>query len=1302
MRSVLRTVLAALVFAALAPQLWGQQANATGTIMGLVTDPSGAVIVGATATITDRTTQIKYTTVTNREGRYIFSNVKPSFYDVSFRMSGFRRLVVANQQLVVGTALTVNGAMEVGATTQTVEVQATPGAELQTMNSTMGTTLSGNIILQLPTFDRDVSTLLQYQATAVPSYNGHAGNITSGTVAGHQGDQNTYALDGGNATDDLAGDNGYVGAGHAAIPTPVESIQEFAVNTNNQMADFSSSSGGQVLLVTKRGTDQIHGSAYDFVQNSALDANDWSNNFTAQQKPFSVYNRFGFALGGPMLPKMAGGKTYFYFNYEGERFPRSQVFERNVPTDLMRQGILQFRDATGAVVQYNLKNSTQCGLNGGQLCDPRGLGINPDVSQIWNTYMPEPNDFNAGDRLNTFGFQAPLSLPLTTNFMVGRVDHDFGDKLRWFSSYRWYSSTAPTADQVDIGGLLPGDKKGVAQSVSSNLYNPRFLVTGLTASITPSVTNDFHFSYIRNDWQWIRGGFVPQLSGLPAPLELSGENYNAPIPINLDTQNGRARLWDGHDWDYRDTVSWLKGSHYFQFGGEGLHEWWHFTRYDDVVSGLTNLVYQVSNGTVVMTPPYQPQPCSATLTSGCLPASELGSWNADYGMSLGMVSRGTVVATRTGSNLQLNPLGTPVQQYVNDDFYALYMNDAWHIKPNLTLSYGLNWSVQTPPYDLNGVQDVLTDAAGNILTPENYLAYRQSSAINGQNYMPTIGFTPVRAVGTGLKYPYQTFYGAVEPRISIAWSPTSSGFLGSLLGNKATVIRGGYSRIYDRSNAINLTSTAVLGDGFLQPTGCSGPSIGGQCLGSGAVNPGTAFRIGTDGNSIPISLPATLAVPVTPGVNASYISGLAASLDYAYRPGYTDGVDFSIQRQLKGNVLVEVGYVGNWMHNLFQGMDMADVPWMMKQGGQTFANAYDNLYFALHGNKTVTPQPFFENALKGSAYCGGFSNCTAAVAANESGNILTQSVMSMWTDLENSWTFGPSLLSTTQCFWCYSDTSLGFGNYQALTASVQKRTGQGLTLSSNFTYGHALGTLGLNQEYTLDNVDNPWNLYTDYGPQYFDRKFILNIITNYELPFGNGKHFASGNGVINRIISGWSFAPIFTFGTGEPLDLYTGSFQEFGAGNDENGAAAVPLVNTRTLSNSAHLGTNQSGLVGSNTNAASGGPGVNMFGNNAAQVYSGFMPCLVGICGRAGGGGQLRTPSFWNLDFSLNKETQITERVRVQLFTEWFNGLNHMAWGGDLMSYSLQDPLNFGSLGQYNTLQGNYTRVVQLGLRLEF
>ena len=1310
--------------------LLGQTSSGSSSVTGRVTDATGAVVPGASVTLTDTSTNISKTTQSNSAGLYLFNEVNPGVYDITVTNGGFRKAVVRHQEVLVATSMTVDVALEVGGATEVVEVRAEAGAELQTLNATMGQTITSEGMLELPTINRDVSGLLFLQPMTAPTF-GAEGNITSGQVAGNMSDQNTYFLDGGNSTSDFDGDNGtYVGSRSAVVPTPVESVEEFRVNTNNMTADFGTSGGGQMLLTTKRGTNQFHGSLYDYFQSDVLSSNDWFNNYQDIDKPKSHYNRFGGAIGGPVGPEFLGGRTYFFMNYEGERYPRNGPFEKAVPSDTLREGILSFRDTAGNIVQYNLATSTQCGTAGGQQCDPRGVGLSPVINQLWSKYEPKCNDlsYSGGDGgLNTCGYIGNLSYPLSTNFGVVRIDHDFGSKWRWFSTYRYYREINPTTNQVDIGGLLPGDTLGQPASASSFPVSPRYFVTGLTGTITPNLTNELHLSYTRNQWQYLRAGAEPQLPGLDGALAIGGESSNALIPVNVDTQNARNRLWDGHDYGLRDGLSWLKGTHLFQFGGEYTYDHWKFDRYDNVVGGLTQLVDEVNNTGVDFSPAYQPIPCTTSLTTNCLPSASIGSWNSLYSQVAGIVDATNIVVSRTGANLTANPLGDPVKSVLTDPSYSLYFNDSWKIKPNVTLSYGLNWTVQMPPVDVNGAQDVLTNTAGQVITVNNYLAQEERLAGMGQVYNPLLAFTPVGDLGKGSsKYPYNPFWGGFGPRVALAWNPeVKGGLLEKLLGNKATVIRVGYGRFYSRSLAAGLVSTSVLGDGFLQPVGCPNPNSSGACTGAGQVNPTNAFRVGVDGMNPPVgAITPTLPIPVVP-CNSSSVSPLCnapgtelvESLDQAWKPAASNSIDFSIQRQLKGNVIFEVGYVGVYANNLYQGIDFGSVPYMMKLGGQTFAQAYANMYAALSAGKTPATQPFFQTALAGSSYCSGYANCTAAVAGQESGNIMTQAVTNLWSDLDTHWTglSGPALASTTQCFYCYAYTSDGFSNYNAMVVTAQKRYYAGLTLNANFTWSHALGIISTGQSYTLDNAGNPFNLNSDYGPQYFDRRFVFNLLSTYQLPFGKGHRLGQGS-ILSRIVGGWSLSPIFSIASGLPINFATGSYQEQGQAFDGDlSAEAVPIGNVAasSLSNAAHFGVTSNGVIGANGDAANGGSNVNMFANPAA-VYAEFRPFILGVDGRTGGAGTVTGQMRWNLDLGLTKDTRFTERVGMQIFIQAFNVLNHMQWSDPVLN--LQNQAAFGVLGagnpngaQYGALtlggsgaSANYTRIIQIGLRVHF
>ena len=340
-----------LALMALTPAaLWGQAA-ASGTVSGQVTDQAGAVVVSATVQLVDVATKTVRATVSNPAGRYDFVDVPPGIYDLTVAHPGFALVRVPEQKVDVGLSLALNVKLEVGTTSTTVEVTASAGAELQTLNATVGATIAGESLLLLPNLNRDVSSLSVLQVGVTPS----------GQVAGVQSDQNSFQLDGGNVNDDMAGtSNSYTtsfasnGAPSAVVPTPIESVEEFKVNLSNQTADFNGAAGSQVQLVTKRGTNDFHGALYEYFYASNVGAaNTWKDDHTPSGNlpytplPKTHRNHYGAALGGPLLPKWIGGKTYFFGNFEGYDYPNATTVERSVPTALMRAVVIQVPNSAG-------------------------------------------------------------------------------------------------------------------------------------------------------------------------------------------------------------------------------------------------------------------------------------------------------------------------------------------------------------------------------------------------------------------------------------------------------------------------------------------------------------------------------------------------------------------------------------------------------------------------------------------------------------------------------------------------------------------------------------------------------------------------------------------------------------------------------------------------------------------------------------------------------------------------------------------------------------------------------------------
>ncbi len=228
-----------------------------------------------------------------------------------------------------------------------------------------------------------------------------------------------------------------------------------------------------------------------------------------------------------------------------------------------------------------------------------------------------------------------------------------------------------------------------------------------------------------------------------------------------------------------------------------------------------------------------------------LSSSDNGSWDTLYAQTLGFVGAAAQLFVRGGNDFHLTAAKT-FQDISIIDSYNLFFNDSWHIKPNPTINYGLERGVQMPPYEINGVQDFLVDSNGVPITTQQYLENTVSDALKGQVYNPVLGFEPIGAVGGHPKYPFNPYYGGFSPRIAVAWSPSfDSGWLGKWFGHKSTVFRGGYARLYDRNNAVDLVLVPLLGYGFGQTIRCNGAGVlsgAAGCYGGSSTNPTNAFR----------------------------------------------------------------------------------------------------------------------------------------------------------------------------------------------------------------------------------------------------------------------------------------------------------------------------------------------------------------------------------------------------------------------------------------------------------------------------
>jgi hypothetical protein len=1347
------------------------QSSDSGTLAGTVSDGTGAVVPNASVTLTETSTGAARAATANDKGHFIFPYTSPGTYSIKVTKEGFKTTIIANQTVSVGLQTTVNPVLEVGSLTTTVEVVSSPGSDLQTMDATVGATLSGDTLINLPNISRDASTLAVLQP----------GQNLNGNVGGAASDQNTFQVDGGYATDDMSGDNntyitsfgsdtaggagayhssGFAQAPSAVIPIPVSSVEEFKVSTANQTADFNGGAGSQVQVVTKRGTNTFHGGAYDYYQDTTFGgANTWDNNLTNTPLVSSHFSRFG-ALAGGKIPhsNFWGGDWYIFGNYEGYRFPQGSTYEKNFPLPSLREGLIH--STSGQVINLNPFPVVDpgCGTVAGPCkikttgqtiqptvcpagpCDPRNLGttldgtstgtLNPVIT-LWNTYLPMPNDCNSGDAANYCGYKGVIKTPQSSNFGVARIDHDFPKSWHFNGTYHYYKLTKTVSDQWDVGGFFPGDTKGQYAAIRNKPQNSWMYTAGITKEIRANLTNDFHFSYTRNWWAYLSPSGVPNVAGYPAALEIGGETSSVFGPYNTNNQNTRTRYWNGHDYMYRDDLTWIKGNHLMQFGGMYLRNVDSHKRNDNGQSINTYEQYLIGLGNSTSLG------SSGIDMTGYVPTGLSGLSGSKYGnlysMVLGMISSTQGLYSRGLGNqatgLPLNPFSScaiasvaatadcvsspPVLATSIIPTYSLYWSDSWRVKPKFTLNYGIGYTIEMPPYETRGgFQTVAVDSNGQIFNAMNYFDKEKAFAMQGQAYAPTVGFTTIRNLSGHSKYPYDPYYGGLSPRIGAAWN-----------FERNTVLRGGYARIFGRINGVNPLLVPLLTPGLLQPATCGGPNrFTGGCGGAtpGSLgNPTTTFRVGVDcptsGACVaPLPPPVqNLPQPWYPGVN-QIPTGAGETFDPNFKPNRSDEFTVNIQHQFGPKILAEAGYIGRKISNEIQYYSLTSVPYMMTMNGQSFANAWKNLMVATNYGtnlSSIPSQPFFEAALNKS-YCAGFGNCTQAFVMNNVGNMNISDAYDAWGGVSNAgmFNFGRSLTSDpiTGAFGANGQSpslattvSNGYGNYNAGFLQLTFTNWHGLTMKTNFTMSKALGTGNVVQASSSYATVDPWNLRNNYGPQYYDEKFNFNLFFNYAPPY-----YQDQKGIVGHLLGGWSFSPLFVYGSGFPVQAQT-SAGDCGSFGECNPVYIYTYENMVPNSSVPLSGARHQNTYGQSCGTA--GPGQNVFGNPDATcpTLGGIFgdpvrnPVL-GLDGQIGNGGIFRGLGFWNMDLGITKKIRMTERVSGSLYFDFTNVLNHMQASDPC--FTPWDTSTWGVLGACGTgaVQANTPRRFQIGISIDF
>jgi Carboxypeptidase regulatory-like domain/TonB dependent receptor len=680
----------------------------TATVQGTITDPSGGGIGGATVTITNLSTNAKRVATTDNSGTYSIPNIDVGSYNATIDKTGFSRFRVDSFQLTVAQNFTLDATLQVGPVTQQVEVSGASVPTIDLENAQLSNVVDQRRIMDLPLITRDPYQLVLLS----PGTQQTLSSLGGFSVNGQNERNNNFLLDGVDNND--ASVPGTAGGISSLDP---DSTQEFRVITNNYLPEFGRNSGAIVDIVTRSGSNQFHGSAYEFNRVNALAARDYFNPSPDPQNPF-VRNQFGASLGGPIVKD----KTFFFVNGEWDRFRTTLTNDSIVPTAAFKTGIFNYTSG-GVTQRINLATP-------GSPNNALGVTLDPTMQKILALY-PLPNGPSVDSIRGIYYF--PTREPEDTGNATFRIDHRFNDKYSIFARYIYNGLT----DGNSLDEIFPG-VGGVATSQQS--HNGAF---NFAAALRPNLVNEFRFGLNRTDDLFTCNGsnIIDRNSKLD-PFGF-GTDYKFVTSTNvnllsnfgctaLDDSNGQFRR--AGTWNYVDQLSWVSGKHNVKVGGEFRYVF--DNNYD--AFGSRPVVDFTAFGRLGIQVVNCAGACANDETLQTLAAALLG-----------------VPGQQTQTqffNAQGQRTATDFKEFVQHE-YGLFVQDSWKVRPNFTLELGLRYELDQPPFERNA-------NFSNLL-------YQQASAPAPITFQ-TVGPGTGREVFYG--YPYN-----FEPRLGAAWDPFRDG-----------------------------------------------------------------------------------------------------------------------------------------------------------------------------------------------------------------------------------------------------------------------------------------------------------------------------------------------------------------------------------------------------------------------------------------------------------------------------------------------------------------------------------------------
>ncbi|HMQ03836.1 MAG TPA: TonB-dependent receptor [Pyrinomonadaceae bacterium] len=1228
------------------------QAQTTGSMSGTVTDPNGALVGGATVTARNNATGVERTTTTGAQGTFSFEALQPGVYTVEVENSGFKKSVAPNINVSVAVNAGVNITLEVGLEGETVTVTAAQET-INTVSPTLTNVINTRQVVDLPLPTRNPLDLAALQAGIAV-----VGADTRGSsVGGLRQTATNVTQDGINAMDNFVKTSSFF-----AISAPsLNSTAEFSITTNT-VGSESGRGVAQVNMVTRGGSNRFSGGLFYLHRNDAFNANSFFNNQSGTIRPRQRQHFYGFDIGGPVYflgfgegskPFWNGrDKAFFFFSYEGFRENFQATRNRTVLTPEARQGIFRYTGTNGQLQTVNLLQVGNVGV------------LNP-ITAALIAQTPAPNNTLVGDGFNTAGFRYNVSGTDQNDKYVARYDHQLvKDTAAGSHKFEFVFNRSKFLLSPDTFNGLEATFPG---GVNAFQESKRYLLTGALVSNMGNWTNVFRYGR-----QWAPVGFLMDQNPTQPFIFFSGITQLYAGGGFLS--QGRNTMVD----QYKNDVSWSKGNHLIRFGAD-YQKIFAYTFNDAGINQSITLGTNTSNPSGILLGEL-PFGTNANLTAA----------TAVYVNVVGLLGSSAQTLNVSSPTSGFVPGATRERVFRQQDL-ALYVQDQWRMRPNLSVNLGVRWEFEGVPTIPNGLaiqpngRDIFgVSGFGNLFTP--------NAAVGAPPPVATLNFV---SGDTGIPL-YNDDWNNFAPFIGVAWSPNfDSGFGRAIFGSPGkSAIRTGFSISY-------------LRDGF---------TVISNAMGVGTTNPGLIQTANIDaatgsplltgvltGAGVTLQIP-TFTMPVTDRANnlLNVNNGLWG-IDPDLKVPYAQQWSFGFEREIFPNTAFEIRYVGNRAVKVWRANDFNEINIFENGFLQEFRNAQINRN--ARGGASATsfapgcagcvPLPIFDRLFAGIAAASGYGNTgfLSNLGANNIGTMANTLAFSTAYRANrenpangfpaNFWVANPNALFARLL------TNDSASNYHALQAELRRRLSNGLQFQLDYTFSKALtdaaDAQGNNQS-DLVSFRTLRDKRLDWRRANFDQthRFVSNVI--YDLPFGRGRQFLSNaNGLVDRLVGGWTVSAITTWSTRPPISFVSNrtTFNQFNPGLNP----AQLLISFEEFRRNVGVYRRPEGIYYFNPDLLD----ITVNPTTGRYVSSTLKPGILGAPEPGTFGNfplnAINGPQYFNLDMALVKRIPVTERVRLELKSTFINILNHTNFAAGSQVF---DSTSFGLI----TAQGGGNRII--------